>query len=412
MFTQEGRKMLLALLLVYILSGILLIVTPASAESTDDFVITVKTDNPGTSSDNQFTIPTHPGSSYLYDVDCDNEKPDEIIGATGDATCNYDRPGTYTIRIKEKSHGNGFPRIYFNNSGDKDKIISVDRWGTGVWSSMAYAFYGCSNLAGQSVDTPDLSNVTDMSWMFMTAEAFNQNINGWDTSNVTNMVGMFYGASNFNQELSNWVVSSVTDMSYLFFNASSFNQIIGNWDVSNVDDMSRMFYGANVFNQDIGEWDTSKVKYMVRMFYYATAFNQDIGEWITSNVEDMKYMFSCADIFNQDISDWDTSSVKDMSGMFLNAHNFNQDISQWDVTSLLYANQMFNGAILSTANYDALLIGWDAQNLKPGVTFSGGSSTYCAGESARTHMVSADGWIITDGGKNCPYIIFLPLVNN
>jgi surface protein len=400
------------LLLTLIFSGILLIVTPVSAVKEDDFVITVRTGNPGTSSDTQFTIPTFPTSSYLYNVDCDNDGTDDITGATGDATCNYANPGEKTIRIKEQNHGHGFPRIYFNNSGDKDKLESVDQWGTGIWTSMNRAFFGCSNLAGQAVDTPDLTNVTDMSWMFVSAEAFNQNINGWDTSNITNMSGMFYGASHFNQELSNWVVNSVTNMSYLFFNASSFNQNIGNWNVSNVDDMSRMFYGADVFNKEIGEWDTSKVKYMVRMFYYATSFNQDIGGWITSNVEDMKYMFSCAHTFDQDISGWDTSSVKDMTGMFLNAHNFNQDISQWDVTSLSFANQMFNGVTLSTANYDALLIGWDAQDLQPGVTFSGGNSTFCAGESERAHMISSDGWTITDGGKGCPFTIFLPLVNN
>ena len=338
MFTQEGREMLLALLLVYILSGILLIVTPASAESTDDFVITVKTDNPGTSSDNQFTIPTHPGSSYLYDVDCDNEKPDEIIGATGDATCNYDRPGTYTIRIKEKIHGNGFPRIFFNYLGDKDKIISIDQWGTGLWSSMAQSFYGCSNLAGQAVDTPDLSNVTDMSYMFCGAQAFNQNI--------------------------------------------------GNWDTHNVEDMSRMLCGANAFNKDIGEWDTSNVKWMLRMFYYASAFNQDIGNW-------------------------DTSSVENMQEMFKGASSFDQDIGGWNVEALTNAVQMFDfGAGLSTANYDALLIGWNAQSLKPDVILGAGNSTYCLGQSARENMISADGWIITDGGKNCPYIIFLPLVNN
>jgi len=32
---------------------------------------------------------------------------------------------------------------------------------------------------------------------------------------------------------------------------------------------------------------------------------------------------------------------------------------------------MFNGATLSTANYDALLIGWEAQTLQPNVNFHG-----------------------------------------
>ena len=55
---------------------------------TDDFVITVKTDNPGTSADTQFTIPTT-GGGYNYNVDCDNDGTDEVTGATGNYTCDY-----------------------------------------------------------------------------------------------------------------------------------------------------------------------------------------------------------------------------------------------------------------------------------------------------------------------------------
>jgi len=49
---------------------------------------------------------------------------------------------------------------------------------------------------------------------------------------------------------------------------------------------------------------------------------------------------------------------------------------------------MFLHVALSTTNYDALLIGWDAQALQSGVTFSGGNSTYCFGESARQNMIA------------------------
>ena len=96
--------------------------------------------------------------------------------------------------------------------------------------------------------------------------------------------------------------------------------------------------------------------------------------------------------------------------MFEYASAFNQNIGNWNVGALINAEGMFSGVTLSTHNYDALLIGWDAQALQPNVTFDGGNSKYCAGESARTHMIHSDLWTITDGGKG--WCIWLPIVFN
>ena len=93
--------------------------------------------------------------------------------------------------------------------------------------------------------------------------------------------------------------------------------------------------------------------------------------------------------------------------MFDGATSFDQDISGWGVASLMIALDMFSGVQLSTANYDALLIGWEAQSLHSSVIFDGGLSTYCIGEIARANMISSDNWTITDGGKECPVGNFL-----
>ncbi len=351
---------------------------PLSAPS-DDFVITVKTDNAGTSSNMQFTIPTYSGETYDYNVDCDNDGTNEARAQTGNYTCNYATAGTYTIRIKDNNGaGTGFPRIYFNGNGDKDKLLTIEQWGTGQWTSMKTAFLGCKNLAGQASDTPNLSNVTSMDWMFSDATSFNQDISGWNTSNVTSMFGTFA-------------------------NAESFNQNIGSWDTSNVIITLGMFSGATSFNKNIGNWNTSKVVNMSDMFSFATSFNQDIGNWDTANVFDMEYMFHHATSFNQDIGSWDTGKVTLMGTMFSGATSFNQDLSQWNVSALTSAEYMFTGVTLSTANYDALLNNWNAQNLQSGVTFSGGNSTYCTAEAARSNMINSDGWNITDAGRdsNC-----------
>ncbi len=122
----------------------------------------------------------------------------------------------------------------------------------------------------------------------------------------------------------------------------------------------------------------------------------------------MAGMFGSASAFNQNIGNWNTANVTNMARMFWGANAFNQNIGNWNVGALKNAEDMFSGVTLSTQNYDALLIGWDAQALQPNVTFDGGNSTYCTGEAARTHMIQTDLWTITDGGKG--WNIWLPIV--
>jgi surface protein len=190
------------LLLVFILA--------TSVLTAQNFITTWKTDNLGVSASNEVTIPTT-GSGYSYNVDWENDGVFDDMAVTGNITHSYPAPGTYTIAIS----GN-FPRIYFNNTGDKQKILSVDQWGSTQWNSMLNAFYGCSNLIVNALDTPNLSLVTNMSGMFRSAFSFNQDIGSWNTSTVTNMSSMFLSALLFNQDISTWNTSNVTTMSSMF----------------------------------------------------------------------------------------------------------------------------------------------------------------------------------------------------
>ena len=67
---------------------------------------------------------------------------------------------------------------------------------------------------------------------------------------------------------------------------------------------------------------------------------------------------------------------------------------------------MFADVTLSLANYDALLTGWDEQNLQTGVIFDGGDANYNSDVAhvARENMISSDGWIITDDGRAQPNV--------
>ena len=137
-----------------------------------------------TGNDESITIPTA-GVDYDYSVNWGDG--DIISGYNQNAVHTYINAGTYTVTII-----GDFPRIYFNNSGDnKDKIFSIEQWGTNTWSSMNNAFEGCTNLHYNADDNPDLSEVTSMISMFKGASVFDGNIGAWNVSNVENMGEMF-----------------------------------------------------------------------------------------------------------------------------------------------------------------------------------------------------------------------------
>ncbi|MFK7831632.1 MAG: BspA family leucine-rich repeat surface protein, partial [Winogradskyella sp.] len=227
-FRQKKNLFLIQLIFVLILS--------TSLFGQTRFITTWDTTNPGTSNSTSITIPTI-GAGYNYDVDWNSDGTFDEFGITGDVTHDFGAPGIYTIRIR-----GSFPRIYFNNSGDKDKIITIARWGAMSWTSMENAFYGCSNLIINTAapDAPDLSLVTSMSGMFRDATNVNGAAAHWDVSNITDMSNLFRNALNFNQNLSAWNVSNVTNMSNMFNSNTNFNTNLSAWDVSNVTNMTDM----------------------------------------------------------------------------------------------------------------------------------------------------------------------------
>lgn len=328
---------------------------PASA-----FITTWKTDNEGVSGNNQITISTQ-DAVYNYSVDCNNDGIIEAEHQTGNYTCEYDRQGTYTVSIlglfpgtffKNPSPdtdiwGNPIPVIFHS---DNHKLLSIEQWGKGEWTSMVRALSYCRYVVINAEDIPDISKISDMSGLFAGTEYFNQDINLWDVFSVKNMQSLFSSALSFNQDLSSW-------------------------DVSNVENM---------------DW----------MFYKATSFNQNIGLWDVSNVTNMHWMFSYATSFNQNLSLWDVSNVTNMGGMFFNATAFDQDISLWDVSNVVDMDSMFKNVTLSTENYDAILNGWSKLNLKTNVVFDAGESMYCKGAAARELLYSKYNWSVHDGGMN------------
>lgn len=257
--------------------------------NTDTFIIQVNTANTGTSASNQFTLPW----IGTYDVDWGDGNTDTSVSGT--QTHTYSSAGTYDVSVTATTG-----QIIFNNGGDKRKLLNIKQWGTCQWTSMLAAFRGCSNMNGSYTDSPNLSNVTTLNFMFDGCTLFNHPVN-FDTSNVTSFI---------------------------------------------------------------------------ETFSFCTSFNQPVN--------------------------FDTSNITRMDRMLEFASSFDQDISSWQVTQVTNLSNFATGVTLSTANYDALLIAWDAQGA---MSYSGtvnfGNSQYTLGgaaETARTSLIAKWGGIIDGGG--------------
>ena len=347
--------------LVYLAILIFSVTSELYAAPIDDYVITVKTDNIGVSNNNEFTVPITRTSGSGYNVDCNDDGIDEGIAITGNNsyTCIYAVPGTYTVRVKDNNGDNlGFKRIrfYVNSTTQTDvqKLLEINQWGSAQWSSMAQAYRDAINLTVTPTDAPDFSQLTSIRQLFQNCSQAIITTTNWDTSTITNLSEVFRGASVADPDVSGWNTASVTNMKGMFQDAAAAHP--------------------------------------------STTTNGVI--WNTALVTNMRNMFRGATVANPDVTAWDVTSVTDMFSMFRDTVAFDQDMSGWNVSNLTNATSFLLNGQLSTQNYDALLTAWGALTVTTGVSFHGGLSQYCQGESGRLNL-EAQGWTFQDGGLNC-----------
>jgi surface protein len=370
------------------------------------FEFTIQTSSPNET----FTIPTT-GSGYSYHVDwgTGTAGQNNFVGPyTGNVTSPvYNSAGTHTIKIGLTS--DTFPRIMFNNTGDKLKIRNITQWGETAWTDFSNGFAGCENLQLTATDSPNLTSCTNLSYMFNGCINFtgNSSIDNWNVSTITNLTGTFRNAYNFNQDLNSWDVSNVrqfgllfysqhqngsfngnisnwnmssctgtdnmfykqvnfnqdvsawsfsnswTNASYMFYSNSSFNQNLGSWNVSGVLTMDGMLRSCTNFNNNGGTlsaWNVSSVTTMQRMFQSSTSFiGTGLDSWNPSSCLDMSLMFFGVSSFNQNIGSWDVSRVENFSNIFMSASSFNQDISSWNTSSAIDMSYMFGATSFNQA---------------------------------------------------------------
>ena len=276
----------------------------------------------------------------------------DIYATAGVKTHTYAGEGVYFVRITGALTGFGH-QTAAATAARAQKLIGCSGWGNLGITSVEGAFRDASNLVSAPDHLP--ANVTNTSLMFHTCTNFDQSVANFNTAAVTNMAYMFHTCTNFNQSVANFNTAAVTNMSEMFANCPNFNQSVANFNTAAVTNMSTMFYGCTNFDQSVANFNTAAVTNMEYMFYGCTA----------------------------------------MSGAGIDA---------FSLAGLNAATSLTNfatSATFSTANYDAILIAWDAAKAgyRTDLAPHFGSSTYSAGAAATARgALVTHGWTITDGG--------------
>ena len=162
---------------------------------------------------------------------------DSYVGKFGDEDTNFytftpSTDGVYVVEVGPE--GVESIKMVFEEELDiAPTLLSVVQFGDVVWKNLYYAFHSCVNMRfEEGIDTPNLSQCTNLNDMFKNCERFNSPLEHWDVSKVKTMVGMFNGCKAFNQPLEKWNVSDVTDMQFMFFECTAFNQSLEGWEIN------------------------------------------------------------------------------------------------------------------------------------------------------------------------------------
>jgi len=308
----------------------------------------------------------------------------------------YTTAGTYTITIS----GDTLQGWAFENSGDKLKITDVSNWGTIFEFDRTRMFQGCANMDVSATDVPTISTTSFLSQFYQTGIT-TPDWSAWDMTGVTTYELCFQNSISFNGIIPNWVTTSTTNIKNMMNTCSSFNQDLSSWVTDNITNVESAFKNCDAFDGDVSNWTLNGTWF--RPFEQCDVFTGiGVDTWDVSGMTSGQNLFVNCVAFNGDVSGWNTSALLTATNMFYNCDAFDQDLSSWDINQVTAFNGfMQNATGLSTANYDALLIAWDAQGLMSYTgTVNFGGSKYTAGgaaEDARDSLIIKWGGI-TDGG--------------
>ena len=347
-------------------------------------IIVVDTTKAGSAS-NTFVLPIIKDVTEVVKIEWGDGT--NSIGVNGNNTHVYAASGVYTVKIESKVFGG----IYFNDMGDKAKIVRVVSFGRGVVRSLTSSFFGCSSFI--AIDDPTLISIGADATSIFRGCSLLPTIPNIDFSKVTNAFALCA------------YMTALTTVPLL--------------DFSKVTNCQSVFFGCTSLTS-IPLLNLSSVTNAFAMFYQCTALTT-VPLFNLSNCTSTQSMFSlCSSLTTVPL--FDLSSVTNAFAMFYQCNGLTTvplfNLSNCTSTQSMFyqctalttvpllnlsnctnATNMFSGVTLTTQSYSDFLINLATLPLQSGVSFHGGNSKYnVAGGVARAYLISNFGWTITDGG--------------
>lgn len=222
------------------------------------FTMVIKTDNPGTSADDSFLLPTTLSKIYNYIINW-GDGTTEAISTNAPQTHQYPAAGVYTITIS-----GDFPQVVFNDIDDKLKLLDVPAWGNIAFQELRGSFWGCSNCAFTATDAPDLTACTSLKSCFRNcAPVGGMDLREWDTSAneslesafngylggevlgigdfntaITTNIAACFANSSLDPDVSAWDVGQVTSAAFMFnnspFSDANYDKLLLGWSAQTV----------------------------------------------------------------------------------------------------------------------------------------------------------------------------------
>jgi hypothetical protein len=221
-------------------------------------------------------------------------------------------------------------------------------WGNNPWKSLRGAFQNNPVIGMAATDAPNLTQCTDISFMFYNCTQVGRVYSGdFDGNGIRR-----------NGDWTSWDVSNIVQASYMLFGCRYFTADFGAWSWDSAEDLSYFFSTTLDGNADFSQWvNIGPVGGTINLQgFYQTAIKQtkpvfDLNNVRPNRIKLDEFLFAARELA-QDLSSWGPKisalqaydpAVGISLGNMLRNRTVDQvtDFSTWDMSNVSQANSMF-----------------------------------------------------------------------